>query len=505
MQSSSSLRQRIRNILRPPGLRSVLLAQVVLPAVAAVFLTFYGGLVAVERLVEERMKEDIELVARTIRLPVSYSLRNDQPVSLLNALESVFEIGRVYGAYVYNQHGDKIASVGVDSPMTRSTVDIGGLLESRVGDPRGGGVYEQLNGRQLYSYFVPLTDPNGKQAGMLQVTRRFSDFTNYMQALRLRAITAFGLVIAFIVAIILLSHHRAIGRPLRALLQSMDRIGAGELKHRARPGGPKEIVTLGERFNAMLDRIETARREIEDRQKAETELIEQLRENEKLAAIGRLSAGVAHELGTPLSVVDGRARRLAQRMRPDGHAHELDRIRREAQKMSRIVQQLVDFGHGRSSEHRQVAVGRICRSALGGVRELATRHEVSIEHAPADGEIEIHGDALRLEQATANLLRNAIQSTPAGTVRLSVAREAQEVVIRVEDSGEGVPESAREQVFEPFFTTKPVGSGSGLGLSVVRAVSDEHGGRTIVTRSAALGGACFELRLPVPGERESRA
>lgn len=496
---------RLLNLLRRPGLRSVFLAQVVLPIVIAVFATFYGGLVAVERLVEERMKKDIELVARTIRLPVSYSLRNDQPVSLLNALESVFDIGRVYGAYVYNQHGEKVASVGVDSPTARSNVDIRGLIESRVGDPQGGGVYEQVDGRQLYSYFVPLTDPAGEQAGMLQVTRRFSDFTDYMQTLRLRAITAFSLVIAFIVAIILLSHHRAIGRPLRALLQSMDRVGAGELEHRAQPGGPKEIATLGERFNAMLDRIEAARHEIEARQRAETELIEQLRENEKLAAIGRLSAGVAHELGTPLSVVDGRARRLAQRMKPEGDAQELDRIRSEVQKMSRIVQQLVDFGHGRSSEHRRVAVGRICRSALGGVRDLAARHEVGIEYAPPGEEAEVQGDALRLEQAIANLLRNAIQSAAGGNVRLSVAREAQEAVIRVEDSGEGVPEAAREQVFEPFFTTKPVGSGSGLGLSVVRAVSDEHRGRTSVSRSTALGGACFELRLPLAPAGESQA
>lgn len=504
--SSNMTERLLPRFVRSPSLRTVFLAQVVLPVLAALFLTFSGGLYAVERLIEQRMKEDIELIARTIRLPVSYSLRNDRPVSLLNALESVFDIGRVYGAHVYNREGEKVASVGVNSPAASSNVDIRSLLASRVGDTKGGGTYERVDGLELYSYFVPLTDPRGKQAGILQVTRRFSDFTDYMQNLRIRAMTAFGLVFLFIVGMILLSHHRAIGRPLRALVHSMERVGTGELEHRAQVTGPAEIAAIGREFNTMLDSIEQARAEILRRQQAETELIEQLRENEKLAAIGRLSAGIAHELGTPLSVIDGRARRMAQRTGSERthDARDLNTIRSEVQCMSLIVQQLMDFGRGRTTDHRPVTVGRVCRTALGGVREAADRHGVEIKYNPPEHEAEVWGDALRLEQAITNLLRNAIQSAEGGRVRLSVHLDASEASVLVEDNGPGVPKSTRHQIFEPFYTTKPVGSGSGLGLSVVRGVAEEHDGRTSIRVSDALGGACFGLHLPLQTETHDK-
>lgn len=430
-------------------------------------------------------------------MPVSYSLRVDEPVSLLNALESVFEIGRVYGARVYDDDGEQVAAAGMADLDRQERIDIDSVLAEYAPDnPRGGGgSYVRIDEVRTYAFFIPLLTPDGTRAGLLQVTRRFSDFTGYIHTLRVRALIVFGLVVAVIVGLILISHHRAIGRPLRGLVHSMERVKRGEFSHRAQVTGPRELASLGTAFNDMLDGVERARAELVRRERAELELTERLRETEKMAAVGRLSAGIAHELGTPLSVIDGRARRVVRN--DDGvHAADLETIRGEVQRMSRIVGQLLDFGQGREIVHSRVDLDRVCRSAFGGVRDIAAEHAVTLDYRTDGEDFVVAGDALRLEQAVSNMLRNGVQAASGGTVRLSLKAVPDTVSVRVADTGPGIPDSRVGQVFEPFYTTKVVGEGTGLGLSVVRGVADEHGASVTVDRDPELGGACFLLVLP---------
>ena len=490
------------SLLRRPGLRAVFLAQVVLPVLGAVVLIFSGAMLAGERLIEQRMKEDVGLVARAIRMPVSYSLRVDEPVSLMTALESVFEIGRVYGAHVYDREGRQVAAAGMAGLDESERIDIEAVLDEHAGDnPRaGGGSYAWIDGMRTYAFYIPLLGPDDSRAGLLQVTRRFSDFTNYMRDLRWRAMAAFTVIVVLMVGLILVSHHRAIGRPLRRLVASMDRVKRGELGHRAQVSGPRELATLGTAYNDMLDGIERARVELVRRERAERALTERLRETEKMAAVGRLSTGIAHELGTPLSVVDGRARRI-ERGADDRHAGDLATIRGEVRRMTRIVGQLLDFGRGRQTEHRRVDIDRIARSAFGGVQDVADEHGVALDYVTEGDDFAAEGDPLRLEQAISNLLRNGVQAAARGMVRLTLDATPTTVSVRVADTGPGIPEEQAAHVFEPFFTTKKVGEGTGLGLSVARGVADEHGARITVSRDAALGGACFLLELPRASRR----
>lgn len=473
----------------------MLLLQVVLPVLAALTITFWAGLLTAERLVEQRMKEDVELVARSIRLPVSYSLRHDEPVSLYNALSSVFDIGRVYGAAVYDLDGEKLASVGSDYPGAQTPAEVAERLRQ---DGDGSGLFEQVNGQALYSYTVPLTEPAGQQAGLLHVTRRFSDFTDDLAGLRRNAGAALGLVVTFIVGLILLGHRAAIGRPLQNLFRTMARVRDGALQERVRAGGPREIASLGSTLNDMLDSLQQAQQELVERARLQRQLTEQLRDSERLAAIGRLSAGIAHEIGTPLSVIDGKARRL-ERRGDDNDLRDLRTIRQEVQRMGQIVRQLLDFGHGRATPYRDVAIAQVCHSAVGGLRELAAREGVQIDYQPAGEKLVIRGDALRLEQAVTNLLRNAIQAAPEGRVRFAAECDGDMLCLRVEDSGDGVDAPQRRRIFDPFFTTKPVGRGTGLGLSVAHGVAEEHGGDLQLCEQGTLGGACFALRLPLQG------
>lgn len=473
-------------------LRVALIAQVVLPVLLAVAGIFYGAVLTAEALIERRMEEDIELVARALRMPVGGTLESGQDARVEQVLEAVFEIDRVYGAYVYDARGRRIVAVGAVPPDTRRTE------VRRLVNVGGTGTYEQVDGEPVYTYSVPLMDSARNVNGLLQVTRRGSDFTRYMTDLRQQAVTALIVLLVVIVGLLLVAHHVAIGRPLRLLVEAMARVERGDARHRAVPTGPREVATLGVALNRMLDSLQRADSELRQRQGAEVRLQRQLKETEKMAAVGQVATGVAHELGAPLSVIDGKARRLAQR--PDLSARssqELAGIRAEVRRMGAIVRQLLDFGRSRSGVQRPVSAARACRAAVASVEPERAAHRVRLEYSsPADPGLRLRGDPLRLEQALVNLLRNAIQAAEDGRVELGAYCEDEVVRLRVDDSGPGVSAALRERVFEPFYTTKESGRGTGLGLCIVNNVAEEYGGHVTIAESP-LGGARFELVLPL--------
>lgn len=486
--------------MKIPGysLRFALVVYVLLPLLLIVGTAGYLGLRAFESQTEERMQKDVELVARAIRLPLSRAMERDRQGSVEQALESAFRTNRVYGAYVFDADGERLAAVGMEDPVP-SRRRLSRLAEEgdRVGE------YGEVAGREVYSYFVPMTNSGGQIIGLLQVTRRRSDIESYMQTVRLQGGGLLLLATGLVAGVVLFGHRGAVGRHLDRLGGSMSRVEAGDRLHRASPGGPREVAALAGALNSMLDSIARAEREIEHRRASEAALEERLRHTEKLAAIGQLAAGVAHELGTPLSVVGGRAQRVARDERlSEATRASLADIRLEVQRMEHIVRQLLDFGRQTALHRRRVRADRLARASVAAVAE------------DTPGTVEVSGplpapsfsaDPFRVEQALVNLLRNALQAGPGVRVRLSWLATDGRVEFRVDDSGPGIPPESRARVFEPFFTTKQVGEGTGLGLAVVHGVVEEHGGEVHVEESP-LGGARFRLAFPreEPGGGENR-
>jgi signal transduction histidine kinase len=153
---------------------------------------------------------------------------------------------------------------------------------------------------------------------------------------------------------------------------------------------------------------------------------------------------------------------------------------------------------------RAGTVARRAEAALAQIEPERDRAGVTLPGPDIGPELKLHGDRLRLEQALVNLLRNAIQAAPGGRVRLGASAAGGRVHLTVEDDGPGVDAATRQRLFEPFFTTKPSGHGTGLGLAVVEAVVDEHGGRVTV-ESSELGGALFRLSFPEPPGEQTQA
>jgi two-component system, NtrC family, sensor kinase len=489
---------------RPPGgagLRSALLLRVLLPVVLVLGAASALTLVTLERDVESRMKEDVELVARGVQLPLVHALEEDRWDAVSQALQSALEIRRLYGAHVYGPDGSRLASFGAGLPdETPERVAELALSRDRIGE------YGETGGRRIYSYFVPLVDGWGQTLGILQVTRRRRDIDDSIQRVRAQVGGVFALGVGLVTFLLLRGHQRAVGGPLGRLRASMARVREGDRGHRAAPDGPRELAEVARTFNEMLEAMDRAEMELRDRRKAQGALREELARAEKLAAVGELAGGVAHELGSPLSVIDGTAQRLLRESASGEVRDRLEGVRREVGRMEAIIRQLLEFGRQDSGRSRTVALGQVVAGAVAATRDSAHRAGIEVVAEAIKGpedDPRVDADPRRLEEALANLVRNGVQAIleqdRAGTVRIRWGVEDEEALLLVDDDGPGIPPEARDRIFEPFFTTKPTGEGTGLGLAVVHGTAESLGGSVEATESP-LGGARFRIRLPLVRE-----
>jgi len=487
---------------QPSGLyniRTALLAFVLAPFLLIMITTAGFSLRQLEQTAETDMEEEIELIARSIRRPLSYALENGHEETLRRTVTSAGDIGRVYGVYVYDEQGNRITAQG---PSNVQVQDIEAASLASRGSEQS--AFEEIGGEAVFSYFMPLTDSGGRIHGLLQVTRRGSDFVQQIRAFRTRAISILAGSALLVLVLVWIGYQRAIGRHIQSMGRGMATVASGRRDHRLGTEGPTELRFLSEGINRMLDSIVASEREITTRREREYQLKHQLHQAEKLAAIGRFAAGVAHELGTPLSVADGKAQRALRRATPED-AKALQDIRQQLQRMERIIRQLMDFARPVTPEHREVRLTDLVQSSLQQVEEERRKQGVDLQVQASESPCPaLNADRLRLEQALINLLRNAVQATPNGLVRLSWHCTGDAVQLVVEDNGPGIDSSIREQLLEPFVTTKPVGVGTGLGLAVVNAVVTEHGGRIDIGTSE-LGGARFDLTIPFQPPADSSA
>jgi signal transduction histidine kinase len=244
----------------------------------------------------------------------------------------------------------------------------------------------------------------------------------------------------------------------------------------------------------------------------ESGLEEQIRHADRLSTVGKLAAGVAHELGTPLAVVSGRAKRIVRSGPPAETGDDARIIVEQADRMAAIIRQLLDFARRRGAVKAPADVGALARSTIGLLAPFAAKRGVMLRVDDASDATPIAVDAGQLQQALTNLIMNGVQAmSRGGELRVAIERarltppaavggaEASYLVLRVVDQGVGIQPEHVAHVFEPFFTTKDVGEGTGLGLSVAHGIVAEHGG-WIDVASEPGAGATFTVHLPAGAE-----
>jgi PAS domain S-box-containing protein len=224
---------------------------------------------------------------------------------------------------------------------------------------------------------------------------------------------------------------------------------------------------------------------------------EQLRKTERIAELGTLASGMAHEIGTPMNVILGRAEYLLQRTADEGMKKGLATIVTQIERITKVMNQLLVFARRKQPDRQVVDLGEIVEDSLEMFQERMTHNRITVEKAIEGNLPSIYADRDQLVQVLINLVTNSLHAMPeGGRLRLSLAREGSYVCLGVSDTGHGMPEEIRSKVFEPFFTTKDFGKGTGLGLTVVKGIIEEHGG-SIALESVVDKGATFWIRLPL--------
>jgi two-component system, NtrC family, sensor kinase len=286
---------------------------------------------------------------------------------------------------------------------------------------------------------------------------------------------------------------RLVVRPLQAMQVATSQVSGGDWERRIETSGPREIAALADALNQMTSSLLLQR--------------EQLIRSEKLASVGQLAAGVAHEIGNPLAAVLGYADILrtdavsdrGPTMTADERRDALDRVKAETQRIHRIIQDLLDYSRPTKEEAQATEPLSILRSAEALLRPQGRFRGVTLVVKPDTGPWpSVLVSAGRLRQVFVNLLMNAADAMDGkGAVTVSATVLDGEVRLEFRDEGPGISPEVERKIFDPFFTTKSPGQGTGLGLSISRSIVESyHGSLELVPGPIDARGATFLVTLP---------
>jgi signal transduction histidine kinase len=302
-----------------------------------------------------------------------------------------------------------------------------------------------------------------------------------------------------------------VATPVRLLIDKARRVASGDFSTPLELARNDEFQSLAAEMNAMCDALARAKAEVLGEARARQLAVEQLRHADRLSTVGKLAAGVAHELGTPLSIVSGHAEMIANReVQGEKIIESASIIDREAKRIARIVRSLLGFARRKGPEGDSSDAAETAAQCAALLEPLAEKANVQIQ-VESRGNCRATIDQDSLQQVMTNLLSNAIQALRAGgTVRLNVTTTQitppkergtgprDFVRVTISDDGPGITPEVLAHIFEPFFSTKPPGEGTGLGLSVVYGIVEDH--RGFIEVESSLGkGTDFSVFLPQTG------
>ena len=295
---------------------------------------------------------------------------------------------------------------------------------------------------------------------------------------------------------------RYVIRPVEAMQRAAARATEGDLSVRLTEEGARELALLAESFNKMTASVQDQLQRVE-RQRAELAASrEHLIRSEKLASVGRLAAGVAHEVGNPLQSIVGFTEILLKGgLSDDEHADSLGRVRDETQRIHLIIRELLDFARPVEDAIESVDMQSVVEQSLQLVGPQRRLREVQTDQSGLSTLPPVAANGQRLIQVMVNLLLNAADAMEGeGTITITGQHQEQDkrVEVRLTNTGPTIPKEDRGRIFDPFFSTKEPGKGTGLGLAVAQAIVESYEG--VLTLDEDAGRTTFVVSLPVGEE-----
>lgn len=436
------------------------------------------------------------------RLTSAISQLNESPGDRRDAIRSIRESAQLFESYSQSAGPDAwldetkaAASAAFESIWTTSA-----RLE-RID------VREAIDAADTAAMLSALADLSSRTQSVLIARQQSAD-----QVYRRAMLGVVAIAIAVLVATLLLSirQHQSVAKPLVRLRSATKRLARGKLDERIENAGDREFNELASDFNAMAAELQQLYAELERRIESKSR---ELVRSERLASVGYLAAGVAHEINNPLGIITGYAERSLQRMGRGLDAESTPKVRQaieimceEAFRCKKITDNLLSLARTSSQRSSVMIIPLIddVIRAIDGLSRLGNRR-VMIQK-PERGQLIVHGNDGELRQVMLNVVMNAIEATAdAGIIRISIESISRDVRILVQDDGAGMSDAALANLFEPFYSEKRTDRpGTGLGLSIVRSIVVGHGG-TITGSSEGVGrGSRFEIVLPQERSSDER-
>ena len=448
---------------------------------------------------ESTLRDELRAHAVTLQIALQENYQNRSIADAQRLIDLLRENSRVYGVFLFDENGDlRSLSQPVTAADFRQPPELKTVLET--GEPVE--FVRLVENRKFLSIILPLRQTPEKR-GAVEIVKPFALIENDIARARINWLSTTLLLLATIFLVVFVVLRQNFSRPIVALLDGARAIGQGDLSHRVVVQNSRnELAELAAEFNRMADSLAEERRAVETEAKNRLNLEMELRHSERLASVGRLAAGIAHELGAPLNVIDARAEQLLTH--PDASVGKLEKnlriIRANAGRITHTVQQLLNLARPYNLLFDKIDIADLVKSALEGFEVSET---IKIAFA-ANNYLTISGDADFLRQVFVNISRNAFQAMSAGGVLkieiTEIGRDGKDfVAVKISDTGTGIGPNNLESIFDPFYTTKDIGEGTGLGLAVSRRIVEEHGGIIEASNNAG-GGASFTVYLPANKE-----
>jgi two-component system, NtrC family, sensor kinase len=451
---------------------------------------------------EADAKRDLRVLGRGLALAAAASWRDHGAEAAAGLVAAAGDQGSGLGARLWPLEEAAGASVLPDDAL--SALRRGEAVLRVERDASGEAAVRALVPVQLH----------GALAGVLELSEGLETHRRTLRTRVLRTLAlGAGLVVVCALAALAVG-RRVVGGPVEALMEKARRIGAGDFSGPLALRRQDELGELGSEIDRMAQRLAAAREQLEAETEARVSAIEQLRHADRLTTVGMLASGIAHELGTPLNVVSARATMIAkgELSDPGEVAESAAIIREQSQRMAAIVRQLLGFARSRAAEKEELDLCELTRRTLALLDPLAEQRGVVVRLQADETSLPVRAAAGQIQQALTNLVMNAIDVTRSGgvvEVEVGPARpsrapaaspaRARWARIAVDDHGPGIPDEVRARIFDPFFTTKPVGTGTGLGLSVAWGIVEDHRG-FIEVESERGRGSRFSLWLPLEAQ-----
>jgi two-component system NtrC family sensor kinase len=409
--------------------------------------------------------------------------------------------------------GEDIGTSTVFQRDLRISTNVRGADGSRaIGTRLSEDVYEQVLEKGLpwlhrafvvnnwyIAAYEPIRNTKGDIIGVLSVAvleDKFADMRKRTVAMFL-GITFAGMIVAFFV-----SHFLAKGilQPLGHLVSASNRWAKGDLEYRVETTQKDEIAELARTFNLMASSLKERNDQLKEYSNR------QIMKSERLATIGQLAAGVAHEINNPLGTISIYTQMALDELGTDDDScrENLEVVMKQTNRAGRIVKDLLEFARQSESEMTILNVNAVLRKAIA-----ITAHPAELQNIVLATHLEpelpdIQGDSDKLEQVFVNIIVNALQAMPQGgelTVGTRIAQGGKSIEIEISDTGCGISEEHLSRLFDPFFSTKGTGEGTGLGLSVSLGIVQRHNG-TVDVKSKVGEGSTFLIRFPI-GENQN--